>query len=107
MEQNGVIAYLTPTSFLGGQYFKALRKILTDDATPAAFDFIADRDGGDGLFPQWIADAPSLAGLDNLHQLIQGIQTARKTGISIELNEHLLGFIHRQPRIQTPIEGIS
>ena len=45
VEQNGVIAYLTPTSFLGGQYFKALRKILTDDATPAAFDFIADRDG--------------------------------------------------------------
>ena len=39
VEQNGVIAYLTPTSFLGGQYFKALRKILTDDATPAAFDF--------------------------------------------------------------------
>ena len=45
VEQNGVIAYLTPTSFLGGQYFKALRKILTDDVTPAAFDFIADRDG--------------------------------------------------------------
>lgn len=45
VEQNGVIAYLTPTSFLGGRYFKALRKILTDDATPAAFDFIADRDG--------------------------------------------------------------
>ena len=45
VEQNGVIAYLTPTSFLGGQYFKALRKILTDEATPAAFDFIADRDG--------------------------------------------------------------
>ena len=45
VERNGVIAYLTPTSFLGGQYFKALRKILTDDTTPAAFDFIADRDG--------------------------------------------------------------
>lgn len=45
VEQSGVIAYLTPTSFLGGQYFKALRKILTDGATPAAFDFIADRDG--------------------------------------------------------------
>ena len=45
VERNGVIAYLTPTSFLGGQYFKALRKNLTDDTTPAAFDFIADRDG--------------------------------------------------------------
>lgn len=41
----GVIAYLTPTSFLGGQYFKALRKLLTEEATPAAFDFVADREG--------------------------------------------------------------
>jgi len=40
-----VIAYLTPTSFLGGQYFKALREILTDETTPIAFDFIADREG--------------------------------------------------------------
>ena len=44
-KRNGVIAYLTPTSFLGGQYFKALRKTLTNKATPVAFDFIADREG--------------------------------------------------------------
>lgn len=42
---DGVIAYLTPTSFLGGQYFKALRKLLTDEASPAAFDFVTDRHG--------------------------------------------------------------
>ena len=41
----GVLAYLTPTSFLGGQYFKALRQLLTDETTPFAVDFIADRDG--------------------------------------------------------------
>lgn len=41
----GVIAYLTPTSFLGGQYFKALRELLTDQATPVAFDFVSDREG--------------------------------------------------------------
>lgn len=45
VERRGVIAYLTPTSFLGGRYFKALRKILTDETTPVAFDFIADRNG--------------------------------------------------------------
>lgn len=45
VQRKGVIAYLTPTSFLGGQYFKALREILTDETTPVAFDFIADRDG--------------------------------------------------------------
>lgn len=41
----GVVAYLTPTSFLGGQYFKALRKLLAIETTPAAFDFVADREG--------------------------------------------------------------
>lgn len=45
VKQKGVIAYLTPTSFLGGQYFKALREILTIETTPVAFDFIADRNG--------------------------------------------------------------
>lgn len=45
VKQKGVIAYLTPTSFLGGQYFKSLREILTSETTPVAFDFIADRDG--------------------------------------------------------------
>lgn len=42
---NGVVTYLTPTSFLGGQYFKALRKLLATETTPAAFDFVADREG--------------------------------------------------------------
>lgn len=45
VKRDGVIAYLTPTSFLGGQYFKALREILTNETTPIAFDFIADREG--------------------------------------------------------------
>ncbi|MFJ3055980.1 class I SAM-dependent DNA methyltransferase [Herbaspirillum sp. NPDC087042] len=41
----GIVAYLTPTSFLGGQYFKALRQLLTLETTPFAVDFVADRDG--------------------------------------------------------------
>lgn len=44
-KQGGVISYLTPTSFLGGQYFMALRNLLTTEACPVAFDFVADRDG--------------------------------------------------------------
>jgi adenine-specific DNA-methyltransferase len=41
----GVIAYVTPTSFLGGEYFKALRTLLADEAPPIAFDFVEDRRG--------------------------------------------------------------
>lgn len=44
-QSTGVVAFLTPTSFLGGQYFTALRTLLTEIMTPVSFDFIADRDG--------------------------------------------------------------
>lgn len=44
-KEKGVIAYLTPTSFLGGRYFKSLRKLLIEDTTPVAIDFVADRNG--------------------------------------------------------------
>lgn len=41
----GVIAYVTPASFLGGQYFKSLRDLLSREAPPCAMDFVADREG--------------------------------------------------------------
>ena len=40
-----VIAYVTPTSFLAGEYFKALRGLLAREAPPASIDFIAERRG--------------------------------------------------------------
>ena len=43
--RGGVVAFVTPTSFLGGQYFKALRKLLLMEAPPVAIDFISGRDG--------------------------------------------------------------
>jgi hypothetical protein len=45
VKPKGVIAYLTPTSFLGGQYFKALRELLANEASPTALDFVSDRNG--------------------------------------------------------------
>lgn len=41
----GYIAFVTPTSFLGGQYFKSLRKLLSTEAPPCIIDFINDRSG--------------------------------------------------------------
>ena len=41
----GVIAYVTPTSFLAGEYFKNLRALLGRDAPPATIDFVAARKG--------------------------------------------------------------
>jgi adenine-specific DNA-methyltransferase len=41
----GFVAYVTPTSFLGGQYFKSLRSLLSQQAPPVTMDFISERKG--------------------------------------------------------------
>ena len=41
----GVIAYVTPTSFLSGEYFKALRGLLGREAPPVSIDFVGARKG--------------------------------------------------------------
>lgn len=41
----GLIAYLTPTSFLAGQYYSALRGLLAKDAPPVTIDFVHARRG--------------------------------------------------------------
>ncbi len=42
---DGAIGYVTPTSFLAGEYFKALRALLGREAPPVSIDFIATRTG--------------------------------------------------------------
>jgi adenine-specific DNA-methyltransferase len=44
-KRGGVIAYVTPTSFLAGEYFKALRSLLARKAPPVAVDFVTARKG--------------------------------------------------------------
>jgi adenine-specific DNA-methyltransferase len=41
----GVIAYVTPTSMLSGQYFKALRILLAQEAPPLAVNLVSRRGG--------------------------------------------------------------
>jgi adenine-specific DNA-methyltransferase len=41
----GVIAYVTPTGFLGGRYFKELRKLMAQEAPPVAIDLVTSRKG--------------------------------------------------------------
>lgn len=41
----GFVAYLTPTSVLGGQYYAALRGLLAREAPPVAIDFVHARRG--------------------------------------------------------------
>jgi adenine-specific DNA-methyltransferase len=39
----GIIAYLTPASFLAGHYFKALRRLLHEHAAPVSIDLLHSR----------------------------------------------------------------
>jgi adenine-specific DNA-methyltransferase len=42
---DGLIAFLTPTSFLAGQYYRALRGLLANEAPPLSIDFVHARRG--------------------------------------------------------------
>ena len=41
----GLISFVTPTSFLAGEYFKNLRSLLWREAPPANLDFVSSRTG--------------------------------------------------------------
>lgn len=41
----GLVAFLTPSSFLAGDYFKHLRRTLSDLAPPLSLDFVDERKG--------------------------------------------------------------
>jgi adenine-specific DNA-methyltransferase len=71
----GVIAYVTPTSFLAGEYFKALRALLVSSARPVNIDFVSVRKG--------IFD-------DALQETM--LATYRKTGVYLHLpTVHFIG----------------
>jgi adenine-specific DNA-methyltransferase len=40
-----LIAYVTPTSFLGGQYFRNLRALMINEAPPVSIDLVSSRKG--------------------------------------------------------------
>lgn len=44
-KNNGLIGFVTPTSFLGGEYFKNLRSLLLENAPLISIDFISARSG--------------------------------------------------------------
>lgn len=44
-KRGGTIAYLTPTSFLSGHYYSALRELIAKEAPPVAIDFVHARRG--------------------------------------------------------------
>lgn len=79
-KSGGLIAYLTPTSFLAGQYYSALRGLLAKEAPPAAMDFVHARKGvfEDALQETMLAvyRKGSLPGRAQVHYLTVSSETA-------------------------------
>jgi adenine-specific DNA-methyltransferase len=76
----GLIAYVTPTSFLAGEYFKALRSVLASEAPPVAIDFV---DARSGVFEDVLQEAMlatyrrgSKAGVTSVHYLAVSSDTS-------------------------------
>jgi adenine-specific DNA-methyltransferase len=72
-KQGGVIAYVTPTSFLAGEYYKKLRALLAREAPPFSVDFVAAREGVFGTVLQETLLATyrrgAVAGSIELHEI--------------------------------------
>jgi adenine-specific DNA-methyltransferase len=45
VKRNGIIGFLTPTSFLSGEYFKNLRSVILAETCPIQADFVSVRKG--------------------------------------------------------------
>jgi adenine-specific DNA-methyltransferase len=48
LQKKGVLAYVMPSSFLGGKYFKNLRRLFLEKCPPFSADFVSSREG---VFP--------------------------------------------------------
>ncbi|AZD21746.1 Modification methylase PstI [Pseudomonas chlororaphis subsp. aurantiaca] len=73
----GVIAYVTPTSFLAGVYFKNLRALLGRSAPPLSIDFVTARKGVFDDVLQETALATYRRGADTAPVAVAEITTAR------------------------------
>ncbi len=74
----GVIGYVTPASFLGGQYFKNLRALLAAEAPPIAIDFISNRAG---VFDKVLQETVLIALVRGSRHELVSVCTSQPSGI--------------------------
>lgn len=80
----GVVAYVTPTSFLAGEYFKNLRGLLGRDAPPATLDFVSARKGVFDDVLQETLLATYRRGSDPIPASVHEITPVDSSGLAIE-----------------------
>ena len=92
----GILAYLTPTSFLSGQYFKALRQLLNNEATPVFMDLVADREG---VFDDVLQETLLTTYTKGTHALPTTVSTLIPKGLNAATIEKI-GAVHVNKRGQ-------
>ena len=81
---DGHIAYVTPTSFLSGQYFRNLRALLLAEAPPVAIDFVSTRKG---VFPDVLQEtllATYRKGAHTRKAIVNSIAVANRESATVE-----------------------
>lgn len=84
VRSGGVVAYVTPTSFLAGEYFKNLRGLLGRDAPPATLDFVSVRRGVFDDVLQETLLATYKRGSDPIPAAVHEITPVNGSGLAIE-----------------------
>jgi adenine-specific DNA-methyltransferase len=112
---NGVISYVSPTSFLAGEYFKNLRALIAVNAPPTAIDFIESRKGvfEDVLQETLLATykrgcrsiGTSVHYLEIAHD--QTIEITRAGQLVLPSNAEMPWFVPRVPEHQKLIERLA
>lgn len=92
VRDGGIIAFVTPTGFLAGEYFKNLRSLLANEAPPVSIDFVTARKG---IFDDVLQE--TLLAIYKRTRLKQTIRTCAVTPCDGALNIQQLGTA-RLPR---------
>lgn len=80
----GVVAFVTPTSFLAGEYFKALRGVLSEEAPPQAIDFVMSRKGVfEDVLQETMLTVYRKAGKRSAGAAVSHLQLTRDSGLVV------------------------
>lgn len=82
---NGVVGYVTPTSFLAGAYFQRLRGLLGREASMAGIDFLAERRG---VFEDVLQETALT---------VYRLENSRQPGVVNFTTVHADGFVESTP----------
>jgi len=113
VKSGGVIAYVTPTSFLAGEYFKNLRRLLGGSAPPENIDFVDVRKGvfDDVLQETLLATyrEGAAAGQVSIHEIALtgagGLTIERAGSFSLPV-DHSLPWLLPRNRGQAPLVAV-